>query len=47
MTHNDGGGLLVDHGTESRLVLNDNIRNAHLTAEGRDEDDELLRDASA
>lgn len=40
---NDGGGLLVDDGTESGLVLDDNVRNTHLSAKSGEEDDELDR----
>ena len=38
---NDGGGLLVDDGTETGLALNDDVGDTHLAAEGREEDDEL------
>lgn len=31
----------MDHCTETGLVLDDNVRDAHLAAESRDEDDEL------
>lgn len=39
----DGRGLLVDGRTETGLVLDDDVRNSHLPAEGRKEDDELSR----
>lgn len=38
---NDGGGLLVNDRTETGLVLDDNVRNTHLSAESGQEDDEL------
>lgn len=37
------GGLLVDQVTETALTLNNAVRNAHLSAEGREPDDELNR----
>lgn len=39
----DGRGLLVDDGTESGLVLDNHVRHSHLSAERREEDDELDR----
>jgi hypothetical protein len=37
----DGGGLLVDHRAETSLALDNDVRDAHLAAESRKEDDEL------
>lgn len=37
----DGGLLLVDHCPETCLVLDNDVRDAHLAAESGDEDDEL------
>lgn len=39
----DSSLLLVYYCSETSLVLDDNVRNAHLSAESRDEDDELDR----
>lgn len=36
-----GGGLLVDDGTESGLVLDNDVGDSHLPAESGEEDDEL------
>lgn len=38
---NNGGSLLVNDGTKSGLVLDDAVRHAHLSAESRDEDNQL------
>jgi hypothetical protein len=38
---NDGSGLLVDKSTESGLTLDNSVRDTHLSAEGREEDNEL------
>jgi len=37
----DGSGLLVDDGTETGLALDDGVRDTHLLAERRKEDNEL------
>lgn len=37
----DGGGLLVDQGSETGLALDDGVWDLHLSAESWDEDDEL------
>ena len=37
----DGSLLLVDDCPEAGLVLDDDVRNAHLAAQGRDEENEL------
>jgi hypothetical protein len=37
----DGGGLAADNGTETGLALDDDVGDAHLAAEGGEEDDEL------
>lgn len=39
----DGGGLLVDDCAKTGLALDDDVRDTHLTAESRQEDDELNR----
>ena len=39
----DSGGLLVDYGAKTGLALDDDIRDTHLAAESRDEDDEFDR----
>jgi len=38
---NNGGGLLVDDRAETGLALDDGVRDTHLLAEGRKEDNEL------
>lgn len=38
---NDSGGLLVDKSTESGLALDNGVRNAHLSAQSGEEDNEL------
>lgn len=40
---NGGGGLLTDQLSESRLGLDDAVRNTHLHAQGREPDNELNR----
>ena len=37
----DGGGLLVDDRAETGLALDDDVGDAHLAAQGGEEDDEL------
>lgn len=37
----DGGGLLMHDRAETGLALDDNVRDTHLAAESRKEDDEL------
>jgi hypothetical protein len=37
----DGGSLLVDDGAQTRLRLDNNVRDAHLAAESRKEDNKL------
>lgn len=37
----DGGGLLVDDGTETGLTLDNGVRDTHLAAESGEEDNEL------
>lgn len=39
----DGGGLLVDNSAETGLALNNDVRDTHLAAECRKEDNELNR----
>ena len=39
----DGSVLLVDEGAEAALALDDAVRDVHLAAQGREEDDELDR----
>ena len=37
----DGGRLLVDHGAETGLALDDDVGDAHLAAKSRKEDNQL------